>query len=1050
MKTLLRIGALLLFALNVSAQFQITHLSGTLTPPGSGCSVTVTPGGLCGPSVPTYRYCQHGPYWIGGNGLTSAPGWYTFKFVPSIKGFSATFTGMDSTNVPPLAAEKNGVDINGVFYPLNITYFTPVLTTCNQAPASIANGLLVASNLLASGAGNGGQITIRACDIDSVRIFTNGVLNGNTFTFRFDTGRCFRALADTPCTGDTLHLSVDGDRTGATFYWSGPNGFVGYLPDMTIDSATMADTGIYMAIRNEPGFSDTSYVHVMIAPPPTIIIGNDAPICADGSDTLHLTVTPFTPGETFKWTGPGGFTSTLQLPIRPGYSYPDSGTYKVVATTALGCKDSATTYAGVSPAPPAPIVSGVTSYCQNVPFVPFTVTGLMTGATVLWYASATGGPSIPTPIVPTATPGVYKYWVSQKLACEGPRASITVTVTTTPVMPPVTGIFQYCQTKGPFVPHNVILPTSTAVARWYTTATGGTPSATEPTPNINVVPPGTPGTYHYWVSVFDSGCEGPRTPVDIIIRPKPTKPTVTPQTYCQYKTPGQLIGSPSIAGDTLKWYGPGPTPPAYLAPTPNTSFAPDTIKYYVTETTFYGCMSDSTLDPIIIKLKPDPPVTHDIKYCQKDKAGFLNAQVDSDGISHLNWYYNTIILPPTPVPFTDTTPGVYKWMVSQTVPNSPAGCLSDSTPIFVTILEKPVFSIEVTSPWVCQFDSVTMAYKGPALFQPSYTWTLPVGAGFASGTDQGDSIITLHFDSVNQNNFVVKLRASNYNGFCFADTSVPIKVVPQPTMVALTKHDVCLIDTVQLALETRSDNANSYKWWIDNVTMSSSSALNIISGNSHTGGPFLISWTDTGLHRIMITSTTIEGCKSDPTYDSVLVHVLPSAAFTFKIDDTKAKLCLEDSVYFTATNPNYKYSYLWTPEHSFDNNNSPAIWGRVEQAKSKITLKVTDPYGCYATESVDLAPEYCCNLLFPNAFTPNGDNRNDVFKPEYLGYHRFHLFRIANRWGQTIFESANSTDAVWDGNYNGVPQDMGVYFYFIKYDCGGATLVQKGDLTLIR
>ena len=76
-----------------------------------------------------------------------------------------------------------------------------------------------------------------------------------------------------------------------------------------------------------------------------------------------------------------------------------------------------------------------------------------------------------------------------------------------------------------------------------------------------------------------------------------------------------------------------------------------------------------------------------------------------------------------------------------------------------------------------------------------------------------------------------------------------------------------------------------------------------------------------------------------------------------------------------------------------------------------------------------------------------GDN---VFQPIYSGYHQFHMFRIVNRWGQTVFQSASSSDAKWDGTFNGVPQDMGTYYYYIKYDCGGSTFEQKGDVTLVR
>ena len=197
----------------------------------------------------------------------------------------------------------------------------------------------------------------------------------------------------------------------------------------------------------------------------------------------------------------------------------------------------------------------------------------------------------------------------------------------------------------------------------------------------------------------------------------------------------------------------------------------------------------------------------------------------------------------------------------------------------------------------------------------------------------------------------------------------------------------------------------------------------------------------------MITETE-EGCRSYPTADSVHVHTLPDAGFTIQLIGNS--LCIEDSVLFNANTNNYNYSYLWTPEHFFNNTNKASIWGRVELAKSVVTLKVTDPFGCFATTDLEIDPGTCCTVGFPSAFTPNGDTKNDVFRPLFSGYHRFHMFRIANRWGQTIFESGNSASASWDGNYNGVPQDMGVYYYYIKYDCGGKTLEQKGDVTLIR
>jgi gliding motility-associated-like protein len=343
---------------------------------------------------------------------------------------------------------------------------------------------------------------------------------------------------------------------------------------------------------------------------------------------------------------------------------------------------------------------------------------------------------------------------------------------------------------------------------------------------------------------------------------------------------------------------------------------------------------------------------------------------------------------------------------------------------------------------------------GQVLVDPAYTWNLTSGTGlsYADQTHSFDSMITVKFDAVDLRNYI-HLHTSNYGGRCFSDTVIRIKVVPQPTATSATRQDVCLSDTVALALASKTDNAAEFTWRIDYKTiMAYSNALSIIAHDSHSGGPFSISWSDTGRHVIQLNCTTVEGCKSEPTYDTVNVHGVPDASFS--IVTRPGTLCLEDSVFFSANTTNYNYSYQWTPVHFFSNMNKPAIWGRVEQTRSVVSLRVTDPFGCWAAESREIDPDACCTISLPNAFTPNGDGKNDVFRPirDYKtnsGYHRYHTFRVANRWGQVVFESANNK-VEWDGNYNGVPQDMGVYFYYLKYDCGGKTMEQSGDVTLVR
>jgi gliding motility-associated-like protein len=234
-------------------------------------------------------------------------------------------------------------------------------------------------------------------------------------------------------------------------------------------------------------------------------------------------------------------------------------------------------------------------------------------------------------------------------------------------------------------------------------------------------------------------------------------------------------------------------------------------------------------------------------------------------------------------------------------------------------------------------------------------------------------------------------------------------------------------------------NADNYTWNFAGGT--------IITENSNTGGPYMISWGTPGLHIVSVVPHTIQGCIGATYFDTVNVHPYPNAHFNYST--SSHELCLEDSVEFIAMDSStYENSYAWYPEHFFTNNNHNHIWGKVE-ISGYVRLVVTDPFGCSASDSVRLTPESCCTVSLPTGFSPNNDGRNDHFRPMYEGYHRFHSFRVTNRWGQTVFESTNNK-MEWDGTYNGIPQDLGVYYYYMKYDCGGKTVEKKGEITLVR
>ena len=89
-------------------------------------------------------------------------------------------------------------------------------------------------------------------------------------------------------------------------------------------------------------------------------------------------------------------------------------------------------------------------------------------------------------------------------------------------------------------------------------------------------------------------------------------------------------------------------------------------------------------------------------------------------------------------------------------------------------------------------------------------------------------------------------------------------------------------------------------------------------------------------------------------------------------------------------------------------------------------------------------------LVMPNAFSPNNDNINDVYKVKsYQNIVEFHAY-IFNRWGQKLFEWTN-LEGGWDGTYRGNDVKQGTYFVLVKAKgADGQTYNIRKDVNLLR
>jgi gliding motility-associated-like protein len=156
--------------------------------------------------------------------------------------------------------------------------------------------------------------------------------------------------------------------------------------------------------------------------------------------------------------------------------------------------------------------------------------------------------------------------------------------------------------------------------------------------------------------------------------------------------------------------------------------------------------------------------------------------------------------------------------------------------------------------------------------------------------------------------------------------------------------------------------------------------------------------------------------------------------------------------------PNYSnnvINYLWSPLHNLSCSYCPNPSIEINKS-STYHIKVTSDSGCVAEDDISIFIECeSVNILMPNAFTPNNDGLNDIYKPYNRGIHHYLEFSIYNKMGQKIYGKKNFTinesNVGWDGTFNGKAQNTGTYVYIIQAVCdSGKPIISKGSFLLLR
>ena len=214
-----------------------------------------------------------------------------------------------------------------------------------------------------------------------------------------------------------------------------------------------------------------------------------------------------------------------------------------------------------------------------------------------------------------------------------------------------------------------------------------------------------------------------------------------------------------------------------------------------------------------------------------------------------------------------------------------------------------------------------------------------------------------------------------------------------------------------------------------NCTWAFSNGVNINGCGDQT-----VTFTGSGCYDLIFTATSASGCTGTATYnDIVCVTPAPVAAFS----PTPNVLTIDNTISTMLNNSTNGTSYSWdfgdgspgssatSPSHTFPDT-GPGTY--------TITLTVTNADGCIDVATGTVVIEEEIIYFVPNAFTPDGDEFNQIFLPVFTsGFDPYdYNFQVFNRWGEILFES-NNHEIGWDGTYAGKLVQEGVYTWRIEF-----------------
>lgn len=318
------------------------------------------------------------------------------------------------------------------------------------------------------------------------------------------------------------------------------------------------------------------------------------------------------------------------------------------------------------------------------------------------------------------------------------------------------------------------------------------------------------------------------------------------------------------------------------------------------------------------------------------------------------------------------------------------------------------------------------AYTNDATF----SWNFGTAASSAQSNQQNPQDIVYSQLGV----FPVELTMSQYG--CTKSIIDSVGLYPSPVAKFGIDGGIgCSPVYVQLIDSSVAASPYLYNW-----NLGDNSSINIQNPN--------YSYEFPGTYTITLTIITTSGCIDTSTYvypDAVTVYSFPEAGF---IADPMEASIFNPIISFSDTSSRAVFCAMrisdgtYVEQCDYTHTFSDTGYYRVTQIVKNETNCIDS-----ISLTVYIYPEY--RLFIPDAFSPNGDGLNDIFKPSSIGIKEYN-FEIFNRWGEMIYKSSGPDDG-WDGSFKGNRSPQGAYVYLLNVvDIKGMSHRFNGKIVLIR